>query len=218
MRMRLRMYCAFGGICSFSASSTARTLAMAWTVVQTPQKRCVNSHASRGSRPSRMFSMPRHMVQLAHALATLPLSTSTSTRRWPSIRVTGSILILVAIATHLYVGINLLVIIFQVIPLLHRRRQNRQALDREQEQNDASRNEAKRDQNLDHRRRVVRQVPRPIGEGRRVEAIRHPTQHNEDAGREQVVVALAILLLPQEEHRQQDEQDLIPEQEAAEAR
>jgi hypothetical protein len=64
------MYCAFSGISSFSASSTERTLAMACTVVHTPQKRCVNSHASRGSRPRRIFSMPRHMVHEAHALLT----------------------------------------------------------------------------------------------------------------------------------------------------
>src|SRR5581483_10606877 len=151
MRIRLRINCAFGGMGSRRASSTARTLAIACTVVQTPQKRCVNSQASRGSRPSRMFSIPRHIVQLAHAFCTLPPSTSTSTRRWPSIRVTGSILILVAITTHLYVGINSLVILFQVVPLLNRRRQNRQALDCHQEQDDAGRNESKRNKNFDHR-------------------------------------------------------------------
>ena len=42
------MSCALSGISSFSASSTARTDAMAWTVVQTPQKRCVKIQASRG--------------------------------------------------------------------------------------------------------------------------------------------------------------------------
>ena len=35
---------------------------MAWTVVQTPQMRCVKAQASRGSRPFRMISMPRNMV------------------------------------------------------------------------------------------------------------------------------------------------------------
>ena len=45
------MYCALSGISSFSAFSTARTEAMACTVVHTPQKRWVKSHASRGSRP-----------------------------------------------------------------------------------------------------------------------------------------------------------------------
>ena len=75
------MYCAFAGICSFSASSTARTDAIACTVVQTPQKRWVNSQASRGSRPSSTFSRPRHIVQEDQAFETLPASTSTSMRR-----------------------------------------------------------------------------------------------------------------------------------------
>ena len=55
------MYCAFSGISRPSAFSTARTEAMACTVVQTPQMRWVKSQASRGSRPSRMISMPRHI-------------------------------------------------------------------------------------------------------------------------------------------------------------
>src|SRR6185436_4182867 len=87
--MRFRMYCALSGISRFSASSTERTEAIACTVVQTPQKRCVKAHASRGSRPRRIFSMPRHIVAEAQAFCTAPLSTSTSTRRWPSIRVIG---------------------------------------------------------------------------------------------------------------------------------
>jgi hypothetical protein len=41
----------------------------------TPQKRCVKSHASRGSRPRRIFSLPRHMVHEAHALLTALFST-----------------------------------------------------------------------------------------------------------------------------------------------
>src|ERR1051325_2330400 len=88
--IRFRMYCALSGTSRSSASSTARTEVSACTVVQTPQKRCVKSHASRGSRPSRMRSMPRHMVADAHAFSTAPLSTSTSMRRCPSIRVIGS--------------------------------------------------------------------------------------------------------------------------------
>src|SRR6185369_10863321 len=84
--------------------STERTLAMACTVVQTPQKRWVNSQASRGSRPRRIFSMPRHMVQEAHAFDTAPLSTSTSMRRWPSIREIGSIVIRFDIRYLLYVN------------------------------------------------------------------------------------------------------------------
>jgi hypothetical protein len=59
-------------------------------VVQTPQMRWAKTQASRGSRPTRMFSMPRHMVPLDQAFDTLPPSTSTSMRRCPSMRVTGS--------------------------------------------------------------------------------------------------------------------------------
>src|SRR5262245_62102289 len=92
-RMRLRMYWAFAGISSSSAFSTARTDVMAWTVVQTPQNLCVNSHASRGSLPRRMFSIPLHIWPEAQALRTLPPSTSTSMRRCPSMRVTGAIVI-----------------------------------------------------------------------------------------------------------------------------
>src|SRR4051812_2881248 len=91
--MRLRMYCAFSGTSSCSAFSTARTEAMACTVVHTPQKRCVNSHASRGSRPCRIRSMPRNIWPDDHALRTTPLSTSASMRRCPSMRVTGSMVI-----------------------------------------------------------------------------------------------------------------------------
>src|SRR5208282_6122662 len=44
-----------------------------------------------------MFSMPRHMVQEDQELETDPFSTSTSTRRWPSILLMGSIVIRFAI-------------------------------------------------------------------------------------------------------------------------
>src|SRR5450759_84053 len=81
---------AFAGIRMFRASSTARQLAMACTAVQTPQMRCVNAHASRGSRPCMMISMPRNCVDDAHALAIFPFSDCASMRRWPSMRVIGS--------------------------------------------------------------------------------------------------------------------------------
>src|SRR3990167_6569699 len=84
------MYWAFFGTARSSAFSTARTEAMACTVVQTPQKRWVMAQASRGSRPSRICSTPRHMVPEAQASVTLPPSTSQSIRRWPSMRVIGS--------------------------------------------------------------------------------------------------------------------------------
>src|SRR4051812_40432805 len=92
-RIRLRMYCALSGTSSCRAFSTARTEAMAWTVVHTPQNRCVKSHASRGSRPCRIRSMPRNICPDDHAFLTTPPSTSASMRRWPSMRVTGSMVI-----------------------------------------------------------------------------------------------------------------------------
>ena len=76
-----RMSCALSGTSSPSAFSTERTEAIACTVVHTPQMRCVNTHASRGSRPCRIVSIPRHMVPLDHAFFTAPPSTSTSMRR-----------------------------------------------------------------------------------------------------------------------------------------
>jgi len=85
------MYWAFSGISIFSASSTARTEQIAWTVVHTPQMRWVMAQASRGSRPSRISSTPRHIWPDDQAFLTRPPSTSTSIRRWPSMRVIGSI-------------------------------------------------------------------------------------------------------------------------------
>ena len=73
-----------------SASSTALTEARAWTVVHTPQIRCAQIHASRGSRPRRINSIPRNIVPELHASVMKPPSTWASMRRCPSIRVTGS--------------------------------------------------------------------------------------------------------------------------------
>ena len=85
------MMFAFFGILMPSASSTERTEASACTPVHTPQMRSTNAHASRGSRPLRITSRPRHIVPVDTALRmTLLLSTLTSMRRWPSIRVIGS--------------------------------------------------------------------------------------------------------------------------------
>ena len=82
---------AFFGILIPSASSTERTDASACTPVHTPQMRSTNAHASRGSRPLRMTSRPRHIVPVDTALRmTLSLSTLTSIRRCPSMRVIGS--------------------------------------------------------------------------------------------------------------------------------
>ena len=89
--MMLRIVFAFSGISIFSAFSTARTEASACTPVHTPQMRCTNAHASRGSRPRRMTSRPRHIVPVDTALRmTLLASTFTSMRRCPSMRVIGS--------------------------------------------------------------------------------------------------------------------------------
>ncbi len=85
------MMFAFLGILMPSASSTERTEASACTPVHTPQMRSTKAHASRGSRPLRITSRPRHIVPVDTALRmTLPLSTLTSMRRWPSMRVIGS--------------------------------------------------------------------------------------------------------------------------------
>src|SRR5208282_4987147 len=52
--------------------------------------RWVKAQASRGSRPFRIISIPRNMVDDDQASVTLPPSTSASIRRCPSMRVTGS--------------------------------------------------------------------------------------------------------------------------------
>ncbi|MNH40001.1 hypothetical protein D3C79_1012500 [compost metagenome] len=79
--MRLRMNCALTGTLAPMAFSTARTEAMAWIEVQTPQIRCTIIQASRGSLPLRISSMPRHMVPDDQALVTTPPSISQSMRR-----------------------------------------------------------------------------------------------------------------------------------------
>ena len=61
--IRLRSRRALGGGIAPIAFSTARIEAMACTVVQTPQIRWVKAQASRGSRPFRISSMPRNMVE-----------------------------------------------------------------------------------------------------------------------------------------------------------
>jgi hypothetical protein len=100
------MYCAFSGISSLRAFSTDLAEARAWTVVQTPQKRWVKVGASRGSRPWRITSMPRHIWPEDQAFTTLPLSTSQSIRKCPSIRVMGSMVILLAIRQSPYCRIG----------------------------------------------------------------------------------------------------------------
>jgi hypothetical protein len=88
--IRFRSRRALGGGAAPIAFSTARIEAMACTVVQTPQIRWANAHASRGSRPFRISSIPRNIVDEDQASRTAPPSTSASIRRCPSMRVTGS--------------------------------------------------------------------------------------------------------------------------------
>ena len=65
--IRLRSSRALGGGTAPIAFSTARIEAIACTVVHTPQMRWVKAQASRGSRPCRMISMPRNIVDDDHA-------------------------------------------------------------------------------------------------------------------------------------------------------
>src|SRR3989338_2786656 len=83
---------AVGGIRMPRAFSTALIEARAWTTVQTPHILCAKSHASLGSLPLRIISIPRNIVahEKASVMHPLSVSTSTSIRRWPSILVTGS--------------------------------------------------------------------------------------------------------------------------------
>src|SRR5437762_7024305 len=85
--MRLRSSRAVGGGTAPTAFSTARTEAIACEVVQAPQILCANAHASRGSRPFRIVSMPRNIVDDSRASVTRPLSISTSTWRCRSIAI-----------------------------------------------------------------------------------------------------------------------------------
>ena len=111
---------ALSGTVMPSAFSTARTDAMACTVVQTPQMRSAKSQASRGSRPFSTISSPRKAVPELQASVMRPFSICTSMRRWPSMRVIGSMAIRrapggavvavgVAVAVAIGVGVAVLV-------------------------------------------------------------------------------------------------------------
>src|SRR5512138_865450 len=91
----LRISSALGGTFMASAFSTARMDAMEWTVVQTPQNLWVKYQASRGSRPFRIFSIPRYIVLPLQASTIFPLLISASILRCPSILVIGSTTIFV---------------------------------------------------------------------------------------------------------------------------
>src|ERR1700692_1950926 len=91
--------------------------------------------------------MPRHMVAEAHELDTAPFSTSTSTRRWPSILLMGSIVIRFAIlnpslsssgsvlhgciAGQLDSGMYALFVLGELLPFLQGSRQNIQLFHRD---------------------------------------------------------------------------------------
>src|SRR5512135_363612 len=91
---RFRITRALSGTSRDSASSTQRTEVEACTYVQTPHNLWVKCCASSGRRPLRIVSTPRNRVPELQALVIWPLDTSTSMRRCPSIRVTGSMTIL----------------------------------------------------------------------------------------------------------------------------
>src|SRR5438477_6626184 len=235
--MRLRMYCAFAGICNFSASSTERTLAMACTVVHTPQKRWVNSQASRGSRPSRIFSMPRHMVHDAHALEMAPLSTSTSTRKWPSIRVIGSIVMrFVIIHTQSFlictnrelVSRRVLAFrqlageyfdlacrtFFDLVPQAQWSRQDGQSLHGKDESRDRQRHGSHRNQQLDRCREIESTGSWLEGQRGGIEAIQHASDGGDQMRVEhQPRISLASGV-PKHEYGHAEKKSFHPEQSA----
>src|SRR5512137_1094925 len=181
--LRLRMYWALSGISSPSAFSTERTEASAWTVVQTPQNRCVNAQASRGSRPFRMTSTPRHIVPDDQALVTFPPSTSHSIRRWPSIRVTGSIAILLAI--------SLLSSLLAVLGVL-RRGQHGQILHEDQVDQELDGDDRQRDQDFLDRGEVGPPRARLEADDVHVELQHAAGEQQHEAGGAEVLRACAL--------------------------
>src|SRR5574343_625475 len=170
----LRMYWALTGISSCSAFSTARTEAMACTVVHTPQMRWVMAQASRGSRPIRMFSTPRHIWPEAQAFLTRPPSTSTSTRRWPSMRVTGSMvtrLLMVILLMHSVRG--------------NRARQHREATGNEDVAEDFDGKHADRDQHLGDAREIVPARAGVVADQETIDAEQDAAAHDGDPGQEE---------------------------------
>src|ERR1043165_8708497 len=191
--MRLRMYCALSGISRFSASSTARTEVSACTVVQTPQKRCVKSQASRGSRPTRIRSMPRHIVDDAHAFCTSLLSTSTSMRRCPSMRVIGSMVMRLDIAFS--------------------QCDDGELLDDEDVGGDLRGDETDGDDDLRHRGEVVPAGPGLEREQVGVEAVQRAAHRQQDGLPEDVAERVVLRLRQQDDHRRDEAEELDPENE-----
>src|SRR4051812_47471449 len=179
-RIRFLMYCAFSGTSSCSAFSTARTDAIACTVVQTPQNRCVNSHASRGSRPCRMRSMPRNIWPDDQALRTTPPSTSASMRRCPSMRVTGSMVIR---------GMRRL------------QCEDRKQLDDQDERHELARDQSDRDEDLAHAGEV-----RPVRAGAErdeigIEPVDAAREHEQHGRAEEIPEALPARIAEQQRDR-----------------
>src|SRR4051794_21779070 len=193
--MMLRMYCALSGTSSCSAFSTARTEAMACTVVHTPQKRWVKSHASRGSLPCRIRSMPRNIWPDDHAFLTMPPSTSASMRRWPSMRVTGSMVI-------------------RDMSLLQC--ENREQLDDQDVGHQLAGDQPHGHQDLGHAREV-----RPVRAGTErhqvsVEPVETAGEHEQHRGAEQVAQLLPLLVAQQQADRHDEDRELQQRHDAVE--
>ena len=89
-----RSFAAAGGMATLSSWSQALDEAIRWLTGQMPQLRAVSAGISRYGRPSQNFSKPRNCVRWNLASSTCPASSSWSVMRaWPSMRVTGSIVI-----------------------------------------------------------------------------------------------------------------------------
>src|SRR5512135_1824326 len=116
-------------------------------------------------------SMPRHIWPEAQASRTLPPSTSTSIRRWPSIRVIGSMVIVLLMDSPLALGCR-----------RSGAAQNREGLDDRNVQHDLERDDAERDQELGHRREVGPVRPRAECDQVRVEPEERAGQEQEDRG------------------------------------
>ena len=228
--MTFLMSCALSGISSPRAFSTARTEAMAWTVVHTPQMRWVNRYASRGSRPCKMSSMPRHIWPDDQELRTLPPSTSTSMRRWPSMRVIGSIVMRCAMVRSLSSRADL-----GSSFRFGRARdgssprassitggrltgEDRESLDDPEVAEDLGGDEAERHQQLGDRRHVRPVVARVEGAEVRVEAEQRSPHDHPQRGLEQDARVAAPGLGQEQHDRQHRQRDLEPEPEGVRGR
>src|SRR5215469_4542567 len=89
-----RSLSAVGGIRTASRASHAFAEAIRWLTGQIPQMRAIKDGISENGRPSQNFSKPRNWVTWKRASSTRPSSLRCSViLAWPSILVTGSIMI-----------------------------------------------------------------------------------------------------------------------------